>query len=60
MMNKYKVIIATTIYYQAIVEAKSATDIDNLFDNGELDFSEWREIDLDSSVESITLAEDEQ
>jgi hypothetical protein len=58
-MKKYKVIIASTIYYQAIVESKSAMDIDNDFMNGELDFTTWREIDLDSSVESITLVEGE-
>jgi len=58
-MNKYKVIIASTIFYEAIVESKSAMDIDNDFMNDKLDFTTWREIDLDSRVESIRLVEGE-
>lgn len=57
-MNKYKVIVSTTIYYEAIVEAKNANDIDNQFDNGELDFTTWNEIDLESSVQSIKILEE--
>ena len=52
-MTKYRVTIASTIYYQAEIEAESESQIDNDFDNGELDFTTWREIDLESSIESI-------
>lgn len=52
-MPKYKVTIASTIYYQAEIEAESWEDIDKDFDNGELDFTTWNEIDLESSIESI-------
>jgi hypothetical protein len=53
IMTKYRVTIASTIYYQAEIEAESESQIDNDFDNGELDFTTWREIDLESSIESI-------
>ena len=52
-MKKYRVTIASTIYYQAEIEAESWEDINKDFDNGELDFTTWREIDLESSIESI-------
>jgi hypothetical protein len=52
-MTKYRVTIASTIYYQAEIEAESESQIDNDFDNGELDFTTWKEIDLESSIESI-------
>jgi hypothetical protein len=52
-MPKFRVTIASTIYYQAEIEAESESQIDNDFDNGELDFTTWREIDLESSIESI-------
>jgi len=52
-MPKYRVTVASTIYYQAEIEAESWEDIDKDFDNGELDFTTWSEIDLESSIESI-------
>ena len=52
-MTKYRVTISSTIYYQAEVEAESIEDINNQFLNGDLDFTEWREADLDSSVYDI-------
>jgi hypothetical protein len=52
-MTKFRVTIASTIYYQAEIEAESWEDINKDFDNGELDFTAWREIGLDSSIESI-------
>jgi len=52
-MTKFRVTIASTIYYQAEIEAESESQIDNYFDNGELDFTTWKEIDLESSIESI-------
>jgi hypothetical protein len=52
-MKKYRVTIASTIYYQAEIEAESESQIDNDFDNGKIDFTTWREIDLESSIESI-------
>jgi hypothetical protein len=52
-MKKYRVTIASTIYYQAEIEAESESQIDNDFDHGKLDFTTWNEIDLESSIESI-------
>jgi hypothetical protein len=52
-MTKFRVTIASTIYYEAEIEAESWESINHDFDNGELDFTTWREIDLESSIESI-------
>jgi hypothetical protein len=52
-MPKFRVTIASTIYYEAEIEAESWESINDDFDNGELDFTTWREIDLESSIESI-------
>jgi hypothetical protein len=52
-MKKYKVTIASTIYYQAEVEAESIEDIEQDMQNGDLDFTTWREDDLDSNVHEI-------
>jgi hypothetical protein len=52
-MKTYRVTIASTIYYQAEIEAESAEDINNQFMNGDLDFTEWREADLDSNIYDI-------
>jgi hypothetical protein len=52
-MKTFKVTIASTIYYQAEIEAESVEDINDDIMNGEIDFTEWNEIDLDSQIESI-------
>ena len=52
-MKKYIVTIASTIYYQAEVEAESIEDINAQFNNGDLDFTTWREYDIDSDVHEI-------
>jgi hypothetical protein len=52
-MTKFRVTIASTIYYQEEIEAESAEDINNQFLNGDLDFTEWREADLDSNIYDI-------
>lgn len=52
-MKKYKVIVASTIYYQAEIDAESVEDIQAQFDNGDLDFTCWREEDLDSNIYDI-------
>ena len=52
-MTKYRVTIASTIYYQAEIEDDSEAQILEDFDNGKLDFTTWNEIDLESSIESI-------
>lgn len=52
-MAKFRVTIASTIYYQAEIEAENESQIDTKFDDGMLDFTTWREIDLESSIESI-------
>jgi hypothetical protein len=52
-MTKFRVTIASTIYYQAEIEADNESDINDMFDNQELDFTTWREIDLESSIDSI-------
>ncbi len=56
-MNKFKVTIASTIYYEAEVEAESIKNIHNQFDGGDLDFTTWKEIDLESSVFNIVEIE---
>lgn len=56
-MKKYKVTIASTIYYQAEIEAENEDDICLKFRNGDLDFTEWREADLDSSIYDIMEGE---
>jgi hypothetical protein len=50
---KFKVTVASTIYYQAEIEAESAESINDDIMNGEIDFTEWNEIDLESQIESI-------
>ncbi len=52
-MPKFRVTIASTIYYQEEIEAESWEDINKDFDNGKLDFTTWKEIDLESSIESV-------
>ena len=52
-MTKFRVTIASTIYYQAEIEDDSEAQILEDFDNGELDFTTWNQIDLESSIESI-------
>lgn len=52
-MTKFRVTIASTIYYQAEIEADNESDINGMFDNQELDFTTWSEIDLESSIDSI-------
>jgi hypothetical protein len=52
-MAKFRVTIASTIYYQAEIEDDSEAQILEDFDNGELDFTTWNQIDLESSIESI-------
>jgi hypothetical protein len=52
-MPKYRVTVASTIYYQAEIEAESWESINEDIMNGEVDFTEWKEIDLESNVESI-------
>lgn len=52
-MTKFKVTIASTIYYQAEIEADMMEDIETLFTNGDLDFTTWREADLDSHIYDI-------
>lgn len=52
-MTKFRVTIASTIYYQAEIEANNESEIDTLFDDDKLDFTTWNEIDLESSIESI-------
>lgn len=52
-MPKYRVTVASTIYYQAEIEAEAWESIHDDIMNGEVDFTEWREIDLESNVESI-------
>jgi hypothetical protein len=47
------VTIASTIYYQSEIEDDSESQILEDFDNGELDFTTWNQIDLESSIESI-------
>ena len=52
-MNNYRVVIASTIYYEATLNAHSEEDIKKYFDKGAIVFTTWREIDLESSIDSI-------
>jgi hypothetical protein len=52
-MKKFKVTVSSTIYYQAEIEAESIEDIETDIRNGDLDFTEWDEYDLDSYVHDI-------
>ena len=52
-MKKYIVTIASTIYYQTEIEAESIEDIETDIRNGDLDFTTWREYDIDSDVHEI-------
>ena len=52
-MAKFRVTIASTIYYQGDIEVDNEDDIYTQFRNGDLDFTEWREADLDSHVYDI-------
>ena len=54
-MTKFKVTIASTIYYEAEIEAESMDDIHNQFNNHDLDFTSWEEIDLESSIFDIDI-----
>ncbi len=52
-MKTFKVTVASTIYYQAEVEAELMEEIEKDIRNGDLDFTEWREVDLDSHIYDI-------
>lgn len=52
-MNKYKVIIASTIYYKAEVQAENESEINEMFNNHDFDFTTWHEVALDSQIYSI-------
>ena len=50
---KFKVIVSSTIYYEADIEAESEQDIHVKFFRGEIDFTEWQKHDLDSYIHEI-------
>jgi hypothetical protein len=52
-MKKYKVIVSSTIYYEADIEAESIADIHKQFKEGDLDFTSWQEVGLDSNIYDI-------
>lgn len=52
-MAKFSVTIASTIYYQAEIEADSIEDIDRDFMSCNLDFTDWKEIELESNIHDI-------
>jgi hypothetical protein len=52
-MRKFKVIVASTIYYETTLTAHSEEDIREYFEKGAINFTEWKETDLDSNIESI-------
>lgn len=49
-MKTYKVTVASTIYYQAEIQANNEEEIFKSFNHGEIDFTTWKEIDLDSCI----------
>ncbi len=52
-MTKYKVTISSAIYYEAEIEAESIEDIHKQFKEGDLDFTSWQEVGLDSNIYDI-------
>lgn len=53
-MRQFKVIVASTIYYEAVLEAHSEEDIQEYFDKGAIDFTGWKEVELDSHIYDIS------
>ncbi len=52
-MAKFNVTIASTIYYQAEIEADSIEDIDSNFMACNIDFTGWDEVELESHIHDI-------
>ncbi len=52
-MKKFKVIVASTIIYEAEIEAEHWSQIHADFDNGKFDFTEWEQVELESEIETI-------
>ncbi len=52
-MAKFKVTISSAIYYEAEIEAESIADIHKQFKEGDLDFTSWQEVGLDSNIYDI-------
>lgn len=52
-MAKFNVTIASTIYYQAEIEADSIEDIEKDFLGCNLDFTGWDEVELQSDIHNI-------
>ena len=52
-MTKFRVTISSAIYYEAEIEAESIEDIHNQFKEGDLDFTAWKDVGLDSNIYDI-------
>lgn len=52
-MNKYKVIVCSSIFYEVEVEAESEKQVNEFFTNGDIDFISGEEIDLESHIYDI-------
>ncbi len=52
-MAKFKVTISSAIYYEDEIEAESIADIHKQFKEGDLDFTSWQEVGLDSNIYDI-------
>ena len=53
-MKTYKVTVASTIYYQARIDAENEQEIEKLFNEMGLDFTDWEEVELQSDIYDIT------
>lgn len=52
-MNKYKVIVQSSIFYEVEVEAESYQEVVDKFKDGEIDFVSGEEIDLESHLYDV-------
>ena len=55
-MKKYKVIVQSSIFYEVEVEAEKMSDVMDKFSNGEIDFVDAKQIDLESHLYDVKEA----
>lgn len=55
-MKTYKVIVCSSIFYEVEVDATNEKQVNELFNNGDIDFISGGEIDLESHIYDIREA----
>ena len=55
-MKTYKVIVCSSIFYEIEVEATSEKQVNEFFNDGDLDFISGEQIDLESHIYDIREA----